>query len=488
MRTVIYARISKSGQSVFSLEDQEQRCRAYANAQGWTVVDVYVENGVSAKSDRRPRFQQMLGELRSRQIQAVLVYDLDRLMRNLKLQLQCKDDLDALRVALVSIADNGIIDTSTPEGVLQFQLKGMLSQWFSGQLSRKVRTNLNRKASKGLWVGVPPYGYDRDAEGMLQPNADAAAVQLAASLYRTNLYTWAAVADELNSRGFRALSSDRSRVLFTETTLRAMFRSVAYRGLVKCKGETYPGLHEPLIDEETWQAIERIREQRSTWRGVRVQRDDALLSGAVWCGVCGNKVHVGRAAVGSPRYRCSHYRVCGQPHVRGDVAEPMLWSWLQGLVVPADVLRDVLTVARSIVEQEQSQGSQPAVDHLALLRRLERLKHLYLAGDITAMEYDLETGALKRQLAMTTSQSVLRFNEERARALLANIPQLLSGGTVPERRALVHALFDRVWLRDKHVVAVTPRTDVYSIVLTLNQARMGEQTSVSLPPAIRSTW
>lgn len=131
--------------------------------------------------------------------------------------------------------------------------------------------------------------------------------------------------------------------------------------------------------------------------------------------------------------------------------------------------------------------TQHTVNVQQIERRLERLKHLFLNGDIEAVEYDLERLQLRRQLAQAEPKITTRLNEQRAHLLLADLPALLAGGSFAARRAFLRAVLDQVWLQDRRVVAVTPRVDVYPLVKMLDEASMGDYTSVSLPPAIRSS-
>src|ERR1700712_1507482 len=116
MLVAIYVRISQENPDGYSLADQEQRCRAYAEEHGWQVVKVYVDDGVSGRRWDRPALQRMLADLQPLGIGGVIVYDLDRAMRRLRYQIQLKDELDVRHVSLVSLAD-GLVDTSTPEGI-----------------------------------------------------------------------------------------------------------------------------------------------------------------------------------------------------------------------------------------------------------------------------------------------------------------------------------------------------------------------------------
>jgi site-specific DNA recombinase len=125
MPAAIYIRVSDDSQvEGYSLEAQERSCRAFCSERGFPVAGVYVEEGVSGRHDRRPAFQRLLNDIKHKRIRitSLIIMDLDRFMRNLQLQLNVKAELDALGVRLISLNDD--IDTSTPEGIIHFQMKG----------------------------------------------------------------------------------------------------------------------------------------------------------------------------------------------------------------------------------------------------------------------------------------------------------------------------------------------------------------------------
>jgi DNA invertase Pin-like site-specific DNA recombinase len=211
----------------------------------------------------------MLAELQPLGISVVLVYDLDRAMRKLKYQLQLKDELDARRVILISLAD-GVIDTSTPEGILRFLAKGMVNEYQANTTARKVRDNLAYKAKHGGWVGQWPIGYEKDNQGRLVPSADASVVPLSFELYASGAYTDSTLADQLNARGYQTIDTK-------------------------------------LISAELWAARQAIREERTRTHGSPIMTEAGWLSGAVWCEECKQKVwhqKSGRQAA-LRYYRCS---------------------------------------------------------------------------------------------------------------------------------------------------------------------------------------
>lgn len=82
MTAVIYARYSSDNQREESIEGQIRECTAYAEKNGITVIKHYIDRALSAKTDNRPDFQQMIKDSERRLFDIVLVWKLDRFARN----------------------------------------------------------------------------------------------------------------------------------------------------------------------------------------------------------------------------------------------------------------------------------------------------------------------------------------------------------------------------------------------------------------------
>ena len=82
MTAVIYARYSSDNQREESIEGQIRECTAYAEKNGFTVVKHYIDRAVSAKTDNRPQFQQMIKDSERGIFDVIIVWKLDRFARN----------------------------------------------------------------------------------------------------------------------------------------------------------------------------------------------------------------------------------------------------------------------------------------------------------------------------------------------------------------------------------------------------------------------
>src|SRR6266446_1709240 len=112
MTAAIYARVSTFDQEP---ENQLVELRRYVEARGWTTAE-YVDRGVSGAKDRRPALDALVRDAKRRRFDVLICWRLDRLGRNLRHLVTLIDDVQALGIAFVSLAEG--IDATTPAGKL----------------------------------------------------------------------------------------------------------------------------------------------------------------------------------------------------------------------------------------------------------------------------------------------------------------------------------------------------------------------------------
>src|SRR2546430_3956917 len=149
MKAAIYARVSTLDQEP---ENQLQELRRYVEARGWTATE-YVDRGVSGSKDRRPALDQLLRDAKRRRFDVVVCWRLDRLGRNLKHLITLLEDLQALGVAFVSLAEG--IDATTPAGKLQMHILGAIAEFERERIRERVLAGLHRAKAQGKRLGRP---------------------------------------------------------------------------------------------------------------------------------------------------------------------------------------------------------------------------------------------------------------------------------------------------------------------------------------------
>ena len=141
MKAAIYARVSTVDQEP---ENQLQELRRYVEARGWSAVEC-VDHGVSGATERRPALDQLLTDARRRRFDVLVCWRLDRLGRNLKHLITLLDELQALGVAFVSLAEG--IDATTPAGRLQLHMLGAIADYAEWVIMPSHRSTSRRIAA-----------------------------------------------------------------------------------------------------------------------------------------------------------------------------------------------------------------------------------------------------------------------------------------------------------------------------------------------------
>ena len=156
-KAVIYARYSSDSQSEQSIDGQLRVCREYAERENIKIVDTYIDRAMTGTNDHRPDFQRMLRDSKKKGFEYLLVYKFDRFARSRHDSAVNKAILNRNGVKVISATEQ---ISDTPEGII---LEGMLesfAEYYSAELSQKVKRGRKESRIKGLYVGGRvPFGY-----------------------------------------------------------------------------------------------------------------------------------------------------------------------------------------------------------------------------------------------------------------------------------------------------------------------------------------
>ena len=156
MTAVIYARYSTDSQREESIEGQIRECTAYAEKNGFTVVKHYIDRAISAKTDNRPQFQQMIKDSERGIFDVIIVWKLDRFARNRYDSARYKTQLKRNGVKLVSATE---VISAGPEGIILESVLEGYAEYYSADLSEKVVRGMTENALKGIYNGgTIPFG------------------------------------------------------------------------------------------------------------------------------------------------------------------------------------------------------------------------------------------------------------------------------------------------------------------------------------------
>lgn len=181
----LYSRVSTEDQSRFghSLDEQEDRLRKLCEFKDYEIFKVYREEGVSAKNTNRPRFQEMIEDMKEGKINKIIVYKLDRLTRSIRdLETICTM-LEEYNCSLESVAEE--INTETANGKFFIRMLTILAQLEIERTSERTKFGLIGAAKKGHLSGKPPIGFtkDKDSKDLIIDEVKADVVRRIFRLY-----------------------------------------------------------------------------------------------------------------------------------------------------------------------------------------------------------------------------------------------------------------------------------------------------------------
>lgn len=250
-KACVYTRVSTTEQANegYSIEEQERMCKACIESKGWSYVGTYSDPGISGRTMDRPGLQEMLSAIRDHEIEAVVIYKLDRLSRKQRDTMTIIEDIFLKNdIALVSL--NETLDTTTPWGRAMIGILSSFNQMESENI--QVRTMMGREAkatSGGYAGGKPPIGYKAVDGNLVVVPEEAEIVRLVFKL-RKQGGTLKGIAQELNKRGYRTkkggefLHSAIQNILANEDT---------YKGNYRYGKSSAAGQHEAILKEgEEW--------------------------------------------------------------------------------------------------------------------------------------------------------------------------------------------------------------------------------------------
>ena len=273
---VAYLRVSTEAQTEkYGLDVQKQKILDYCEKNGVKIDRWYVDGGYSGSKLDRPEIQKLLDDAENGLIGTVYIYKLDRMSR---------DVIDTLNliyrilpkygVQVVSMSER--LETDSPIDKVMLTVNAAMNQYEREIIRLRMSAGMVERVKKGLWMGggrVPlGYYYDRN-DGILHPKEDEAdKIRQAYKLYLEGVST-SAIATLLGFKG--------------DVVVTNILKRKSNIGYIEYKGKTYKGLHEPIVDEDTFYAVQRLMTKRSTNSHLS---DNNLLTGLCYCGKCGARL------------------------------------------------------------------------------------------------------------------------------------------------------------------------------------------------------
>src|SRR6266404_3188614 len=289
VRCAIYTRVSTEhglDQEFNSLDAQYDAASAYIKSQahaGWTLIrSRYDDGGYSGGSTDRPDLQKLLDDIRSRKIDVIVVYKVDRLTRSLADFAKLVELFDANGVSFVSVTQQ--FNTTTSMGRLTLNVLLSFAQFEREVTSERIRDKIAASKRKGLWVGgTLPFGYEMKDGKIAIVEEEAELVRL---IYRRYLALGSVneLLRDLKARNIRtrtkqlSTGATRGGIPFGRGTLYYVLSNHFYIGEVKYKNEILPGEQPPIMDRALFEAVRQKSLAQWSHRTIVRNKSDHLLT------------------------------------------------------------------------------------------------------------------------------------------------------------------------------------------------------------------
>ena len=293
IRCAIYTRKScEDGleQEFNSLDAQRMAGENYIASQiheNWRLISKhYDDGGYSGGNMNRPALQELFKDIKTGLVDMVVVYKIDRLSRSLFDFSKIVELFDQHNVSFVAVTQ--AFNTSTSTGKLMLNILLSFAQFEREVSGERIRDKFAASLKKGIWMGgVLPLGYICKDRKLIIDEKEAKIIRFIYNKFlETESYTEISVL--LNNLGYhtrgRGTSEGRK---FEPKAIRRILKNPYYKGYVKHRDQVYPGEHEAIIDENTWNKVQDIFASKS--QPERKERNTAttsFLKGLVYCGSC----------------------------------------------------------------------------------------------------------------------------------------------------------------------------------------------------------
>ena len=344
--TALYCRLSQEDENKGdsnSIQNQRAILEKYAKDNGFENIQIFIDDGYSGVSFNRPDFQRLLEMMEQGKVATLITKDLSRLGRNY-IEVGNYTEMLFPRWNVRYIAVNDNYDSLYSEGNEFAPFKNLFNEWFARDTSKKIRAVVKAKAERGERVSTQiPYGYkkDPDVKGHLLIDEETAPIVrrifelCAQGMGPTNIGNvlrdekifkptirryheqgiYGTVTDTDKPYGWTAETIGRilKNEVYLGHTINCRTRVISYKDkrqvdVPKSEQYRFENTHEAIIDQETWDAVQKVRE------GKRRRNNMGELdkySGLLYCSDCGSKLYFVRGKSIKPsdyNFICSRYR------------------------------------------------------------------------------------------------------------------------------------------------------------------------------------
>ncbi|MCQ9882298.1 cassette chromosome recombinase CcrB [Staphylococcus aureus] len=481
-----YIRVSTERQvEGYSIEGQITQIEQYCQFNGYELVDIYADRGISGKSMNRPELQRMLNDAKNGKLDCVMVYKTNRLARNTSDLLTIVEELHRQNVEFFSLSERMEVKNST--GKLMLQILASFSEFERNTILENIYTGQRQRALEGYYQGNLPLGYnnipDNKKELMINQH-EANIVKYIFESYAKG-HGYRKIANALNHKGYVTKKGNP----FSISAVTYILSNPFYIGKIQFakykdwndkrrkglndKPVIAEGKHAPIIGKDLWDKVQARKKQVSQKPQVHGKGTN-LLTGIIRCPQCGAPMAASNTTNtlkdGTKKriryYSCSNFRnkgskVCSANSVRAEVIEKYVMDQILEIVKSDKVLKQVvervnqdsqidMAALNHDIAYKQQQFDEINTKLKNLVQTIEDNPDLTSALKPTIHQYETQLNDITNQmnqLKHQQNQEKPSYDTKQIAALLQRIFQNIESMDKSQIKALYLTVIDRIDIR-----------------------------------------
>ncbi|MGC9677415.1 cassette chromosome recombinase CcrB [Staphylococcus warneri] len=481
-----YIRVSTERQvEGYSIEGQITQIEQYCQFNGYELVDIYADRGISGKSMNRPELQRMLNDAKNGKLDCVMVYKTNRLARNTSDLLTIVEELHRQNVEFFSLSERMEVKNST--GKLMLQILASFSEFERNTILENIYTGSHQRALEGYYQGNLPLGYnnipDNKKELMINQH-EANIVKYIFESYAKG-HGYRKIANALNHKGYVTKKGNP----FSISAVTYILSNPFYIGKIQFakykdwndkrrkglndKPVIAEGKHTPIISQSLWDKVQARKRQVSEKPQVHGKGTN-ILTGIISCPQCSAPMAASNTTNtlkdGTKKriryYSCSNFRnkgskVCSANSVRADVIEKYVMDQILEIVKSDKVLTQVvervnqdsqidMAALNHDIAYKQQQFDEINTKLKNLIQTIEDNPDLTYALKPTIHQYETQLNDITNQmnqLKHQQNQEKPSYDTKQIAVLLQRIFQNIESMDKSQLKALYLTVIDRIDIR-----------------------------------------
>lgn len=481
-----YIRVSTERQvEGYSIEGQITQIEQYCQFNGYELVDIYADRGISGKSMNRPELQRMLNDAKNGKLDCVMVYKTNRLARNTSDLLTIVEELHRQNVEFFSLSERMEVKNST--GKLMLQILASFSEFERNTILENIYTGQRQRALEGYYQGNLPLGYnnipDNKKELMINQH-EANIVKYIFESYAKG-HGYRKIANALNHKGYVTKKGNP----FSISAVTYILSNPFYIGKIQFakykdwndkrrkglndKPVIAEGKHTPIISQDLWDKVQARKKQVSKKPQVHGKGTN-ILTGLISCPQCSAPMAASNTTNtlkdGTKKriryYSCSNFRnkgskVCSANSVRADVIEKYVMDQILEIVKSDKVLKQVvervnqdsqidMAALNHDIAYKQQQFDEINTKLKNLIQTIEDNPDLTYALKPTIHQYETQLNDITNQmnqLKHQQNQEKPSYDTKQVAVLLQRIFQNIESMDKSQLKALYLTVIDRIDIR-----------------------------------------